>query len=896
MNMHPARPACLTVLVAFLGLCAVSATAAPVFTTAVSGPFTPSTTNDEVTFAGDVSNTDLLHGIVGTGGTWNANGSSPAGLNDGLAGGDYDASGASALTGAAWAKNGNNVSFREFVLGSGANGLGYDLTNIQSIAAWQGAGFQNQKYAIWVRSLGAASYTLLTTVEYQPSTSTAANNAQGGSTKVNVTDTTGVLASGIDAIRFNILDTVGNAAGGVVLREIDVFGKFTISTALVTRVYSTNQFAYADDVSAADLLSGLAPTTTGWNTANEASPLELTDGIHGGAFNVVPGDRVQGAWTTTGATAEYHLGIGPGGKGWDLTTVQSIADWVNVGFGNQAWTLEVKPVGGSYTTLAAVDYQPLGSGGGTTKVTLTDPSGVLATGIEFIKVTAKAQAGHASGAFVWRELDVFGGPTANGDETPPTLDTLTSLVPADDATNVPVLSNLKATFSEPIKLTGAGSITLKNLSGGADVPIALPGAVSIAGSVLTINPAANLAVATGYAVHIATNALADLSGNPFGGIADDTSWNFTTGTEPLRIMCLGDSITVGYTDNPTWANHPFRFGYRSGLYTRLTDAGCSFLFVGASTEPWTGISGDPTHGGAYKPDLDLRDFGQDGHRGYGGAGIWAHVNGWLAADQPDVILLLIGINGIGSGSPAALSNLVSSIVTAAPDAHLIVAQITPLASFNQNLYNYNVYIRDTLVPAFASRGHKVSTVDLYSLFLVDPGNYASAIAPNVLANGINHPDNPHYDLMAEAWFQGIRALGLGPDTFGNWISDPAFGVAAGDRDLGADPDGDDLPNGIEAWFGTHPGETNAGVFGLSTDGTTTTFSHPRNAQPPSDLLGFYEWSPNLCDWYAGDGAAGPGGGPTVTIVATPAEGATLVTATASEALLRLYLRVGVRRF
>ena len=33
------------------------------------------------------------------------------------------------------------------------------------------------------------------------------------------------------------------------------------------------------------------------------------------------------------------------------------------------------------------------------------------------------------------------------------------------------------------------------------------------------------------------------------------------------------------------------------------------MFVGGSTEPWTGISGDPTHGGTYKPALDLRDFG-----------------------------------------------------------------------------------------------------------------------------------------------------------------------------------------------------------------------------------------------------------------------------------------------
>ena len=34
------------------------------------------------------------------------------------------------------------------------------------------------------------------------------------------------------------------------------------------------------------------------------------------------------------------------------------------------------------------------------------------------------------------------------------------------------------------------------------------------------------------------------------------------GPDPtVRIMCLGDSITAGYTDNPDW-DVPFEFGYR----------------------------------------------------------------------------------------------------------------------------------------------------------------------------------------------------------------------------------------------------------------------------------------------------------------------------------------------
>ena len=126
-------------------------------------------------------------------------------------------------------------------------------------------------------------------------------------------------------------------------------------------------------------------------------------------------------------------------------------------------------------------------------------------------------------------------------------------------------------------------------------------------------------------------------------------------------------------------------------------------------------------------------------------------------------------------------------------------------------------------------------------------------------------DNTHYELMAQEWFEGIQALGLGPDNFAAWIVDPAFGLAVVDQDFDDDSDGDRLANGLESWFGTHPGQWNSGLAIGSTVGLATTFTHPQNATPPNDLTGYYEWSPNLDVWYTS--GTGPGGGATVTFSA-----------------------------
>ena len=147
--------------------------------------------------------------------------------------------------------------------------------------------------------------------------------------------------------------------------------------------------------------------------------------------------------------------------------------------------------------------------------------------------------------------------------------------------------------------------------------------------------------------------------------------------------------------------------------------------------------------------------------------------------------------------------------------------------------------------------------------------------------------------FSEIRFSGVPSAGT--TDFSAFISDPVFALDPTDREFTLDPDHDQIPNGLEAWFGTHPGEFSAGLSEITTDGTVSTFSHPLNPDMPGDLGAYYQWSPNLVDWYDGDGIDGPPSGNTVVIISNSIESTTTITATGSEAFGNLFFRVGVKQ-
>jgi Bacterial Ig-like domain/Ig-like domain CHU_C associated len=188
---------------------------------------------------------------------------------------------------------------------------------------------------------------------------------------------------------------------------------------------------------------------------------------------------------------------------------------------------------GNFTNITGIEYQ----NNTTTQITaITTPQNLVTKTltlpaacdnqpvVQLRWASRQVTGGGARPSFAIDNISVGGG---GADVTPPTVTTLT---PADDATNVSIGTSLNIIFSEGIA-KGTGNIVVKKLSDNSIVQTidVTTAAVSVAGNAatITINP---LLLSTSYYVEIDATAFKDLANNNYAGIIGNTTWNFATGT------------------------------------------------------------------------------------------------------------------------------------------------------------------------------------------------------------------------------------------------------------------------------------------------------------------------------------------------------------------------------
>jgi lysophospholipase L1-like esterase len=114
------------------------------------------------------------------------------------------------------------------VFNTTVNTAGYNISGITTYAGHSenGSALANQKYNLEYRRVGSTSYTSLGLISHIPYNNT--NTDLAAATRITITDSTGTVASGVDAIRITYLShgfTNGNpAVDGTLYKEVDVFG------------------------------------------------------------------------------------------------------------------------------------------------------------------------------------------------------------------------------------------------------------------------------------------------------------------------------------------------------------------------------------------------------------------------------------------------------------------------------------------------------------------------------------------------------------------------------------------------------------------------------------------------------------------------------------------------
>jgi hypothetical protein len=159
--------------------------------------------------------------------------------------------------------------------------------------------------------------------------------------------------------------------------------------------------------------------------------------------------------------------------------------------------------------------------------------------------------------------------------TPPVIVTLN---PADGATTADPSANLTATFNNNIQM-GTGNITLKKSADNSEVEtfdVATSPCVTVSGATLTIDPTSSLDAFTGYYVEIAATAVKDMANNAFAGIADTTTWNFTTIDQiptTTTVVSSGSPTTYGDSVTFTATVNPVPTGGTVQFYNGIDDMG-----------------------------------------------------------------------------------------------------------------------------------------------------------------------------------------------------------------------------------------------------------------------------------------------------------------------------------
>ena len=265
------------------------------FTNGSGSVISPSVTESDLSFSSSSQTFAPLAGnnlILGNSGTSIAlnnydtqNGWTPANLTDG----NVQGPGAVGNGTGVYTIIGNNGTIT-YNLGNGANGLGFNITGVRTLTAWQGGGRVNPNYTLSYSTNGV-NFTTLTTVNYS-----APAGSQGTDVALGVTG-----LSNVKNIRFNFGANQQN--NGITYTELAVFGT---SSTVATNFLAPGGSNVCQVVLVANQPASIRLDYQGGGTNSGVQLLWSSPSL---AAGLIPSDRLTPA-PGMGLQGEYYVGTG----------------------------------------------------------------------------------------------------------------------------------------------------------------------------------------------------------------------------------------------------------------------------------------------------------------------------------------------------------------------------------------------------------------------------------------------------------------------------------------------------------------------------------------------------------------------------------------------------------
>ncbi len=250
---------------------------------------------------------------------------------------------------------------------------------------------------------------------------------------------------------------------------------------------------------------------------------------------------------------------------------------------------------------------------------------------------------------------------------------------------------------------------------------------------------------------------------------------------PLKIMTIGDSLTVGTRSNINDTAQGDLGGYRDDLFNRFAENGVLIDYVGD-------YAGAPDGSG-------LLDGAHQGVGGRKSARVRDDITVKTTEYDADIVLLIVGTNDVTYDNEFSLSNypnqvtqMIQELFAANPDVHLFLSTIPPVQpdeSIEGNSGVDHQVMIDTLNDWIRTHVAELQGEGNANIHLVD-------IAAELTTNDISttdidsgvHPTEDGYGIIAEAMFNAINSVFStdGPilDGGGNDVAWNTVNVVGGD--------------------------------------------------------------------------------------------------------------------